>query len=67
MNGPEDDRNVVRSLKTHHIINDKIPGNKTVETEMTSDEVIDFEKDWKKLWHPKMTPQEHLQAMNSSI
>ena len=32
-----------------------IPGNKTVETEMTSGEVIEFEKDWKKLWHPTMT------------
>ena len=21
---------------------------------MTSEEIIDFEKDWKKLWHPKM-------------
>ena len=53
----EDARHVVRSFKTDHIINGYIPGNKTVETEMTSDEVIQFEKDWKKLWHPKMTPQ----------
>ena len=51
----EDDQHVVRSFKTHHIINGYIPGNKTVETEMTSGEVIDFEKDWKKLWHPTMT------------
>ena len=63
----EDDRNVIRSVKTHHIINDKIPGNKTVETEMTSEEVIDFEKAWKKLWRPKMTPQEHMPAMKSYI
>ena len=54
----EDDRHRVRSFKTDHIINGYIPGNKTVETEMTSDEVIQFEKDWKKLWRPKMTPQE---------
>ena len=63
----EEDRNVIRSVKTHHIINDKIPGDKTVETEMTSEEVIDFEKAWKKLWRPKMPPQEYKQAMNSSI
>ena len=50
----EDDRQRVRSFKTDHIINSCIPGNKTVETEMTSDEVMEFEKDWKKLWHPKM-------------
>ena len=61
----EDDRNVIRSVKTHHIINDKIPGDKTLETEMTSEEVIDFEKAWKKLWRPKMTPQEYRQAMNT--
>ena len=61
----EDDRNGIRSVKTHHIINDKIPGDKTLETEMTSEEVIDFEKAWKKLWRPKMTPQEYRQAMNT--
>ena len=53
----EDDQHVVRSIKTHHIINGYIPRNKTVETEMTSGEVIEFEKDWKKLWHPTMTRQ----------
>ena len=44
-----------RSLKvTEHFINENIT-DRTEETEMTSGEIIEFEKDWKKLWHPTMT------------
>ena len=54
----EDDQHVVRSM-THGIIIGPgyIPRNQTVETGMTFGEVIEFEKDWKKLWHPTMTRQ----------
>ena len=62
----EDDLHRVRSFKAmEHFINGcftrteetKVILNRTVtfeETEMTSGEIVEFEKDWKKLWHPKM-------------
>ena len=47
----KDDFHGLRSLKvTETFINGVITGNRPVDTEMTSDEVIEFEKDWKKLW-----------------
>ena len=39
---------------TEFFINGCKTGNRTEETEMNSGEIIEFEKDWKKLWHPKM-------------
>jgi hypothetical protein len=54
----EDDRHGIRSFKvTEHLIND-ITGNRFEETDMTSYKVTEFEKDWKKLWHQKMTQGE---------
>ena len=66
----EDDMNEVRSFKaTEEILNGcftrteetKVLLNRTVsfeDTEMTSGEIMEFEEDWKKLWHPKMTQGE---------
>ena len=66
----EEDRNVVRSFKvTEDTLNGcstrteetKVLLNRTVsfeDTEMTSGEIMEFEEDWKKLWHPKMTQGE---------
>ena len=47
----EDECNGLRSIKvTEEFINGIITGNRPVDTKMTSAEVIEFEKDWKKLW-----------------
>ena len=48
----KDDFHGLRSLKvTEEFINGIIvPGKRTVDTKMPSEEVIEFEKDWKKLW-----------------
>ena len=47
----EDECHGNRSIKvTEEFINGIITGNRTVDTKMTPGEVIDFEKDWKKLW-----------------
>ena len=66
----EDDLNRVRSFKaTEAFLNDcftrteetKVILDHTVtfeDTEMTSGEIVEFEEDWKKLWHPKMTQGE---------
>ena len=66
----EDDQHRVRSFKaTEDFLNGcftrteetKVILNRTVtfeETEMTSGEIVEFEEDWKKLWHPKMTQGE---------
>ena len=66
----EDDRNVVRSfMATEDFLNGcftrtedtKVTLNQTVtfeKTEMTPGEIVEFEEDWKKLWHPKMTQGE---------
>ena len=60
-----DDLHGLRSFKiTERFINGYIIGKRTEQTEMasgemmTSGEVLGFEKDWKKLWHPKMTQEE---------
>ena len=61
----EDDQHGHRSLKvTEHFINGSITENRIVETEMTENEVIQFEKDWKKYWHPKMNQREREEFMN---
>ena len=67
----EDELNrIVRSFTAReHLLNGKsnrtednrVILNRTVtfeETEMTSGEIVEFEEDWKKLWHPKMTQGE---------
>ena len=70
----EDDRHRVRSFNAEeHFINGWPTGKRTEETvirnpttslvhfektEMTSGEIVEFEEDWKKLWHPKMTQGE---------
>ena len=56
-----DDQHGLRSFK---VIEGFPIGNRAEQTEMasgegmTSGEVLEFEKDWKKLWHPKMTQEE---------
>ena len=51
----EDNQNGIRSYKvTEHFINGYITGNRNVDTDMTENEVNEFERDWKKYWHPKM-------------
>ena len=55
-----DDQHGLRSFK----ITERFFGNRTEQTKMasgemmTSGEVFEFETDWKKLWHPKMTQEE---------
>ena len=47
----KDEFHGLRSFKvTEEFINGVITGNRPVDTKMTPGEVIEFEKDWKKLW-----------------
>ena len=57
----EDNKHRHRSfMGTEHFTYGCATRNRTEETEMTSREVMEFEKDWKKLWHPKMTQGESI-------
>ena len=43
---------------TEHFMNGFTTGNKSVETDMTEEEVKQFESDWSSLWEPKINVDE---------